>query len=402
MKKSTQNWFQKLSAHVEERRREFESSKKRHERKSPTKAIKVPVKETESITKVEIDVSAKTIIKVLVIVMLTLAASEIIIELKSILVMTFVSAILVLGISPMLNKLESYQIPRPLAIVILYIIFLGIMTTFFIQLVPIIVEQLIGLSIDLKNIISEPITIPHWAQLLGVDAESISKILKDNIGTIASNIQSVAGSTFDVVGSIFSSVLSLITTLILLFFMFLERERLGNSILKIFPQENRKKFKTRTEAVQEKMAEWFKGQFILMVLVGLFVYIWMSVLHFTIGYEYAVTVALLAAFAELLPYVGPFLTYILVGLIGIDISWSALFIGLAMVGITQFLEGNFLVPIVMKRAVGISSVVVILALLVGGSLGYAMGGIGTALVGMIFSIPIAATIGMFMDGEHSK
>ncbi len=400
MKNKVQNWLHQLSAHVEERRREFESSKEKQERKL-SKVVPKKAPQEEETKKVEVEISAKTVIKVLIIVMLALAASEIIVELKSILIMTGVSAILVLGISPMLDKIESYNIPRPLAIVVLYIIFLGVLTTFFIQLVPIIVEQLINLSIDLRSALSGPMEMPQWAQMLGIDADSISKLLAENIGAIATNIQSVAGSTFDVVGSIFSSLLSLLTTLILLFFMFLERERLGRSILHLFPAASQKSVQKRTIAVQHKMAEWFRGQFILMVLVGLFVYIWMTVLHFSIGYEYALTVALLAAFAELLPYVGPFLTYILVGLIGIEISWSALFIGLAMVGITQFLEGNFLVPVVMKRAVGISSVVIILALLIGGSLGYAMGGIGTALVAMIFSIPIAATIGLFIEGDHS-
>jgi len=394
MKKGLSNWFQKLSSHVEQRRFEFEESQKAQTIAPPLE--KVSQSTSTKPQKVEIDISIKTIIKVILGVALFLAAKEMVIELKSILVITFVSAILVLGISPMLDKIEAHKIPRPLAIIVLYLVFLGILTVFFIQLVPIIIHQLIAIAYDLREFFSEPVAIPEWAQMMGVDPESISSFLENNVSTIATNLQSVAGSTFNVVGSIFSSVMSLIMTLTLLFFMFLEREKLGLSILKLFPENKQHHVKKRTLAVQSKMAEWFRGQFILMVIVGLFVYIWMSVLHFTIGFEYAVTVALLAAFAELLPYVGPFLTYLLVGLIGIEISWSAFAIGIICVGVTQFLEGNFLIPIIMKRAVGISSVVVILALLIGGSLGYAIGGIGTAIVAMIFSIPIAATVGMFL------
>ncbi len=400
MKKGLSNWFQKLSSHVEQRRFEFEKSQKTQAKNDVLH--NAPKADSKKVQKVEIDISIKTIIKVILVIALFLAAKEVVVELKSILVITFVSAILVLGISPMLDKLESHKIPRPLAIVILYLIFLGVLTIFFIQLVPIIIHQLIAIAYDLREFFSEPIAIPEWAKMIGIDPDSISSILENNVSTIAKNLQSVAGSTFSIVGSIFSSFMTLIMTLTLLFFMFLEREKLGHSILKLFPATNQQHILKRTLAVQSKMAEWFRGQFILMIIVGLFVYIWMSVLHFTIGFEYAVTVALLAAFAELLPYVGPFLTYLLVGLIGIEISWSAFAIGLICVGVTQFLEGNFLVPIVMKRAVGISSVVVILALLIGGSLGYAIGGIGTAIVAMIFSIPIAATIGMFLDSNDSN
>lgn len=400
MKKRISHWFQKISSHVEERRREFEQSQKEQEKKQTYISHTILPHRSNEEQKMEIDISIKTIVKIILVIALFLAAKEILVELSSILVMTFVSAILVLGISPMLDRLEAHKIPRPLAIVILYLLFLGILTVFFIQLVPIIIRQLAAIAYDLREFFAEPINLPTWTGALGLDAESLASLLENNVSTIAKNLQSVAGSTFNVVGSIFSSVVNLIMTLTLLFFMFLERERLGLSILKLFPSKNRHVIQKRTLAVQSKMAEWFRGQFILMIIVGLFVYIWMSVLHFTLGFEYAITVALLAAFAELLPYVGPFITYILVGLIGIEISGSAFIIGLLCVGMTQFLEGNFLVPIVMKRAVGISSVVVILALLIGGSLGYAVGGIGTAIVAMIFSIPIAATIGMFLDPEN--
>lgn len=401
MKKRLSNWFQKVSSHVEERRREFEKSQREQEKKTHISNSILPHHSNDA-QKMEIDISIKTIVKVVLVLALFLAAKEIVVELSGILVMTFVSAILVLGISPILDRFEAHKIPRPLAIVILYLLFIGVLTVFFIQLVPIIIRQLAAIAYDLREFFSEPLNLPEWTNLLGLDAQSISSLLENNVATIAKNLQSVAGSTFDVVGSIFSSVVNLIMTLTLLFFMFLEREKLGRSILKLFPSKNQHIIQKRTLAVQSKMAEWFRGQFILMIIVGLFVYIWMSVLHFTLGFEYAVTVALLAAFAELLPYVGPFITYLLVGLIGIEISGSAFVIGLLCVGMTQFLEGNFLVPIVMKRAVGISSVVVILALLIGGSLGYAIGGIGTAIVAMIFSIPIAATIGMFLDSENLR
>lgn len=394
MKKKVSAWLQQFNEHLEKRRQEFGELKKK------------PVKKTEKVhhekhlpvQKVELDIPSNVVIKVLLIAMLCFAGLEILLELKSILIMVFIAALLTLGISPILSKIERRGIPRPLAILILYVVFLGVLTVFFIQLVPIIAKQLMGLAIDLKHLVSEPIAMPVWLAQFNIDTNSFSALLADNISTIAKNMQSLAGSTLDLVGSIFSGVINIIMTLTVLFFMFLERERIGASILKLFPVKNQAEVQQKTHSVQTKMAEWFRGQFILMVIVGLWVYVWMNVLHFTLGYEYAITVALLAALAELLPYVGPFITYLLVGLIGIEISWSAALVGLACVGLTQFLEGNFLVPIVMRKAVGISSVTVILALMIGGTLGFAAGGIGTAVVAMIFSIPIAATIGMFLSG----
>lgn len=394
MKKKVSAWLQQFNEHLEKRRQEFEEAQK----KPTKKTTKSHQEKHPPVQKVVLDIPSSVVIKVLLIAMLCFAGLEILLELKSILIMVFIAALLTLGVSPILEKIEHRGIPRPLAILILYIVFLGILTVFFIQLVPIIAKQLMGLAIDLKHLVSEPIAMPTWLAQFNIDTNSFSALLADNISTIAKNMQSLAGSTLDLVGSIFSGVVNIIMTLTILFFMFLERERIGASILKLFPPKNQKEVQQKTHSVQTKMAEWFRGQFILMIIVGLWVYVWMNVLHFTLGYEYAITVALLAALAELLPYVGPFITYLLVGLIGIDISWTAALIGLGCVGLTQFLEGNFLVPIVMRKAVGISSVTVILALMIGGTLGFAAGGVGTAVIAMIFSIPIAATIGMFLSG----
>ncbi len=351
--------------------------------------------------KMEITISANTVIKILFIIALFFAGIRIIDQLQSLLIMTAIAGLLALGLTPILNQIEARKIPRPVAIAILYVIFLGAISILFVQIVPIIAKQLLEIAHDLRNFVFDnDISVPFLKNInFDLDIEGIKDLLAQNLTDISRNLQNVAGSTLGIISNVFQGLFNFIFTLTLLFFMLLEREVLGAAILRFFPRKKQKYVLHKTLSIQKKMAEWFRGQFILMISVGLFVYIGMLILGWTVGMEYAATIGILAGFAELLPYIGPLVTYILVGLISVNISWLTFVLGMAFVFVVQMLEGNILIPIVMKKAVGLPSIITLLALAAGGILGYSSGGIAMSIVGMVFSIPVAASIAIFIEED---
>ena len=131
--------------------------------------------------------------------------------------------------------------------------------------------------------------------------------------------------------------------------------------------------------------------------MGTFMYVGMKIFEWMFGMKYAATIGLLAGIMELFPYIGVLITGVLCLLIAINISWLLVAIVLVWIGIAQFLEGNFLVPLIMEKVVGLSSVVTILAIAIGGILGSALGGVPLAILGMIFSVPIVASVAIFVE-----
>ncbi len=402
--------MRKLLKFVSKKIEDLKKQKEEYEKQLDREVVIPPLpnnisrEKSSSQEKIEISISAQTIVKILLIIVLFIAGIKIISQLQTLLIMTAISGLLALGLTPILNKLEKRRIPRPIAITIIYLIFLGAISVLFIQIVPIIAKQLLEIAHDLRNfVLSDNVNIPFIKNInFDLDIEGIKDLLAQNLTNISRNLQNVAGSTLGIISNVFQGLFNFIFTLTLLFFMLLEREVLGAAILKFFPRKNQEYVLHKTLSVQKKMAEWFRGQFILMISVGLFVYIGMLILGWTVGMEYAATIGILAAFAELLPYVGPFATYILVGLISINISWLAFFLGMGFVFVVQMLEGNILVPLVMKKAVGLPSIITLLALAAGGILGYSSGGIAMSIVGMIFSIPVAASIAIFIEEDSPK
>jgi predicted PurR-regulated permease PerM len=94
--------------------------------------------------------------------------------------------------------------------------------------------------------------------------------------------------------------------------------------------------------------------------------------------------ALVAAVGELIPMVGPVLSAIPAVIVGFTVSPTMGIGVLVFFFIQQQIENHVLVPKVMERQVGVSAVVVVVALLIGGSL--------LGIVGAILAVPTAAIL----------
>ena len=359
-------------------------------------------KETPEIQKVEIEIASSTLIKILFIFALFLMFRNLVVEIQSILIIAVISFFLAMGLSPIVSKIESYRIPRPLAILILYIGFLGVLGLLFVKVIPIIAEQLLDISYDIKAFIlnGEMEKLPLLAEFfksIDFDTTELQSFLASNIAAIADNLQSVAGSTFSILSGIFQGVFNLIFALVLMFFILMEREQIGNFALLLFPSAKRSYVQTRFVAIQSKMAEWFRGQFILMICMGTFMYVGMKIFEIAFGMKYAAAIGLVAGIMEIFPYIGVFITGLISILVAMNIGWWLVLFVMGWIALAQFLEGNFLIPVIMNKAVGLSSVVIMIAIALGGVLGSALGGPALAILGMIFAVPIAATVAIFVQ-----
>jgi len=385
--------------------REMRKLREKYEaqRTSPTKATVSNSCTTKEV--LELEISTQTLIKIGLFIVLFFAATKLFMTLQNVLVIVGISFFLAISLSPIVGALEKHKIPRPIAILLLYVLFFGAIGILFVQIIPIIAEQLQNIATDLTKFLSKGTNeipfLTNFFETLQIDTDYIQTFIADNLSAISKNLQSIAGSTFGILSGLFSGVFNFIFSLVLLFFILLEREQMSDFFIRLVTKEKRKIVEAKIEIIQRKMVEWFKGLLILMITMGAFMYIGMKVFEIFFGMKYAATIALLAAFAELFPYIGPLITGVLAVLIAVNISWILVVVVIVWILIAQFLEGNLLVPIVMEKAVGMSSVAVMLALSIGGILGNAFGGVPMAILGMILSIPIGASLSFFVS-EYVK
>ena len=112
-----------------------------------------------------------------------------------------------------------------------------------------------------------------------------------------------------------------------------------------------------------------------MTVVGLLTFIGLNL----IGIRYALALAVLAGLLEAIPNLGPTISSIPAILLGFAVSPVMGVTALALYFIIQQLENNLIVPVVMKKAVGLNPIITLIALIVGGKI--------AGVLGVILAVP---------------
>ena len=135
--------------------------------KDPVKTVSTPKpKVIDKKEPLELKIAPDTVLKVLVTIALFLAALSLMYQLQSILTMTVIAFFLSMGLTPILNRLESWHVPRPFAIALLYLGFFGVMGLMVTTVIPIVIEQLLDLTRDFRNILTNnPVENNSWISL---------------------------------------------------------------------------------------------------------------------------------------------------------------------------------------------------------------------------------------------
>lgn len=323
--------------------------------------------------RVKIDISTSTILRV-VLVLLSLWFLYVV---RDIAVIFFVVLVIVAALSPIVEKMSKY-VPRALALVILLLVFLGVIVGIGYMIVPLVILEIGQLASNWPVFMAKlmPFLNNLGAQDLGNSLGNYQDLLmkfSNELGNLSTGIYTTT------VGFV-STIVAIFTILILSFYMLLEENELKDYMDQNIPIAQKDRIFPVIRKIGLKMGDWFRGQLSLMIIIGILDGIALLIL----GVPYALVIAIWGGLTEGIPYIGPFLGMLVAGIVAYTVSpLTALFVIIVFI-IIQQLENQFLVPKIMGKAVGLSPVIIILALLVGAKL---MG-----VLGMIIAVPVSAVI----------
>jgi predicted PurR-regulated permease PerM len=147
-------------------------------------------------------------------------------QIRALVVLFFVSFVFMEALNPAVSRLEKFKIPRPLAILILYLIILAVVSFAIAGIVPILVEQTAGLVQTLPDTLNN-------IKIFGTNAIDFSsqfKILENIPGGIAKTVISIG-----------SNIVSAFVVLFLTFYLLLEKRIFLNMAKKHLVKLVRKK-----------------------------------------------------------------------------------------------------------------------------------------------------------------
>ena len=184
--------------------------------------------------------------------------------------------------------------------------------------------------------------------------------------------------------------MSLLTLLTVVYFWLTEHARLQRYALAFFPPHRRARARDVWNQVESRLGRWVRAQLILMSALGIGTFVAYTLL----GVPSAMLLALWAGLAEGIPIVGPLLGAIPAVLVAATVSPQLALVVAGVYLVLQIIEGNILVPIVMRNTVGISPFLVMLSVLAGAAAG--------GFVGALLAVPIAATAEILLEGLQAR
>ena len=309
----------------------------------------------------KIEISYKTI----VFTVLFLIGLFVLWQVRALIILMFISFIFMEVLNPAIVKLEKYKIPRPLAILIVYLIIIAIVSLTIAGIVPILVQQ----TSDLIKTLPETLEDINIFGTNAIDWSSQLKVLENLPSSIAKTAVSLV-----------SNIMSGFVIMFLTFYMLLEKKNFSKYGLQVFGTRGNQKFMDIVENLVKRVGRWVPAEFFLMTIIGVMSYIGYTLL----GLNYAVPLAIFAGLLEAIPSIGPTVTTIVASLVGFTTSPLTGFLTIGFGIIIQQLENNIIVPKVMKQTVGFNPLVTILLIAAGAKLG--------GVVGAILALPIFLTI----------
>jgi len=305
----------------------------------------------------KIEISYKTII----FAVLFVVSLQFVWILKDLFFSFLIGFILMSALRPRVESLKRHRVPHALAVVSVYLTFLLFFIALFVIVIPPIVNETF---IFLKNLPSI--------------VEAVSDRLSPWVpaSTLTNYIPNVTDQVFKVLTGVLSNALFIVSTLFFGFYFLLDSDALERMVTRYLSEHHAKRVVRVLKYAEERMSSWFWGELTLMTIVGLLSFIGFSIA----GIRYALPLAVLAGILEVVPTMGPLIATIPAFLVGISTSNIQGASAIAVSLVVQQLENNLIVPVVMKRAVGISPVVTLVCLIVGGKIG--------GVLGVLLAIPL--------------
>ncbi len=299
---------------------------------------------------------------------------------QEVLFLLILAILLATAIEPLVDRLRRGPFTRGSGVLVVYTLIILAIGIPIYAVAPSLLTQAASFSETLPDRLQSLLPYAEQLQPRPVQAAAVSAI-ESAIQAVQSPQNPPQEQIVQAGATAAHTLLSFFTVFVLAYYWLVERPSIKRAILRTVPVRRARDVNTVWMEVEEKLGGWVRGQLILMLAVGVMA----TIGYFFLGLPNPVLLGVAAGLFEIVPMIGPFLAFapaVLVALAAIDPTRALAVVGYALV--IQQIESNILVPRVMGRTVGISSLTVLLGILVGGAL--------AGLPGAFLAVPLAGAL----------
>ena len=342
-----------------------------------------------------IEISLWTIIRFVMV----LLAVALLFYMRDIALVILAAIVISSAIEPGVNWFEGKKVPRALGVVAIYLLGLAVLSVIFLFIIPTFLGETSNLVSNIPTYVKQiNDTVPllddsvlqGYAPIVGDIADRISH------ASFVTNLSGGGGfsatdTILQSVNSIEEGFITFFLIAILSFYFSVTKDGVERFLRVVTPLAQEEYIIGLWKRTRKKIGAWLQGQLFLGALVGSIIFLMLSIFHI----EHALLLGFLMGILEIIPVFGPTLAAvpgIMLALLDGGIGLG--FIILLMYILVQQFESNIFYPLVVKKMVGISPILVIISLVVGIKL--------AGFIGMLLSVPVAVLFTEFLNDLDKK
>ena len=330
----------------------------------------------------KIDISTNVVLKTIAI----LLGLWFLFLVRDVVILLFIAVIIAASIDPAVDYLQKKKrIPRSAGAMLIYVFLFSIVALIVSFMVPSIVNQFNDFSKNSSQYFGDFGSIINSSQ-----NNDINRIIQGIADNAESSFSNISKNIFSKTLGVFSGLLSIVVVFSMAFYMVMEERGIKKFIISVVPEKNKAYAANLTDRIEGKIGRWMLGQLFLMVVIFILDFIGL----YLVGVPYPLLLALFAAILEVVPYVGPIISAVPGVVLGFLVSPTVGMLAFVVYLIAQQFESHVVIPLTMKKAVGLNPVVTIVAILIGFKL--------AGVLGAIIAVPAATAISLVVADLMEK
>lgn len=300
--------------------------------------------------------------------------------LRAVLAPFIIAMIISYVLNPIVVLLNRRKVPRTVAVLLIYAVFLTSLTVIMMNMIPMFMTQITQLNDNMPEFTMR-------AQGM-IDRFNESEMLPDSVRSGINNSlykmeNGISNWVSDYINGIGDKLDVLFIVLIIpfvAFYILKDFQLIEKTVLAVVPKNNRRQVTRLLFEIDEALGNYIRGQFLVCVIIGFMAYIG----YWLIDMPFPLLLASVVAVFNIIPYLGPYLGAAPAALMAASISWKMVLYVLLVNWLCQLLEGNVISPQVVGRTLHMHPLTIIFALMVGGEV--------AGVPGLILAVPFFAVL----------
>jgi len=334
-------------------------------------------------------------------------------ELRSLIGTMIFASLVAYALSPVVGWLERAGVNRTLGIILVTTLMVAAVVLLLIFIVPALLREIAELAGQVPAYLqkAKQVASSLWERVFGEKFPSDVQSFIDTLTPQADTLKAMASKAAKPIGTIiagtFKGIVGFILWLIgiaimpvVVFYLLRDFDRLTEGAVALIPEEKRSSLVGLFKEINSTLGNLIRGQ----LLVALVLSVLYSFGLWLIGVPKWWLLGLISGFAYIVPYLS-----LVVGLIpsaivaGIYLEpwWLNPLYVILLFAVVQALEGFIITPKIVGQKVGLHPLLIILALLVGGTLGGIGGPLG-GFMGIVLAVPCAAVLKVLITHFHKR